>query len=127
MPEKATFYISIGNNDDKLPQVDWGKFCSDLGDLPQMLLTRPLGNPLGELTPQRIVDVRVHGYWYSAPDSIYQNACMCIEVSYIRRDYKVDILELLSRLADKYHQDSIMLAEAQTEFVHAMADVRCGR
>jgi len=90
-------YVSIGNTDDKLSQKDWALFQIDL----QRLLHDAGG--------------MFHGEWYSNPNSIYQNACICLEL--------VDGLEpglkiRLAQLAKKYRQESIAWAEVPaTEFL----------
>lgn len=92
-----TFYISIGNSDDKLSQQEWAEFVTEVHDA---------------------IDgsgAQVHGRWSSYPDAPWQNACWCIElttakVSWLRR--------CLATLAQKYRQDSIAWAEAPvTEFL----------
>jgi hypothetical protein len=50
-----TIYISIGNSDDKLTQFQWASFQNDVS---------------------RALDAfgaHIHGQWYSAPDSAFQN------------------------------------------------------
>jgi hypothetical protein len=94
-------YISIGNSDDKLPQKDWAAFVQDVHDT--------------------ITDgtLKIHGQWFSAPTSAYQNACWCAEV------HDPDAWSLKTGLADlavAYMQDSIAWAEAPTtEFLGGAA------
>lgn len=89
-------YISIGNSDDKLTQAEWARFLLDVDDA--------------------ISDgaITVHGRWYSAPRSAYQNACWCAEF------HEPDAWHpkmALQALAATYRQDSIAWAEATTEFL----------
>jgi len=91
-----TLYISIGNSDDKLSQVQWHSFCFDLAQL--------------------CMDYEAcrHGTWFSASDSMYQNMCICIELPAER----VTLLRgELQGLAIRYNQDSIAMATAETELV----------
>jgi hypothetical protein len=95
------FYISIGNSDDKLTQAEWSDF-------------------VGQTDAAVREYAHVHGAWHSAPDSRWQNACWCVEVS---TTFKVGPAErglraTLARLAGRYRQDSIALAlVASTEFI----------
>lgn len=90
-------YITIGNSDDKLGQHDWSSFIREL----KATLTDYAG--------------RTHGEWYSAPDSTWQNMCICREVE--RKD--LDRLRAALRaLRATYRQDSVALVTAgRTEMV----------
>lgn len=96
-------YISIGNSDDKLTQVQWNDFCTEM-------------DYVLDQAPRH-----AHGKWFSEPRSIYQNACWCIDMP----DSEVgtqELVERLRRLAKKYRQDSIAWAEvAQTIFIEGEA------
>jgi len=91
-----TFYISIGNSDDKLTQKEWAEFVGDV----DMAIVE--AEPI------------LHGRWFSRSDSPWQNACWCIQLS-----SGVDKLRRrLGDLAHKYRQDSVAWAEAPvTEFL----------
>ena len=100
VPDNPAIYVSIGNSDDKLTQADWSTYLNDL----------------------RIVmehHVVIHGIWHSAPDSEYQNACICgtipadAEESLILASLRGE----LGRLREHFRQDSIALAVARTEFL----------
>ena len=89
-------YISIGNSDDKLTQVEWSSFIIEM-------ITRvvTLGNR--------------HGEWFSTPFAAYQNACWCVEF-----DNPTDLdeaREVTAEIREKYRQDSIAWAIAETEFI----------
>lgn len=90
-------FICIGNSDDKLTQREWACFQLDL-----------------RMVVQEHADVR-HGDWHSFPDSIYQNACWCIEI----REEEIPGLKAgLSKLAGFYRQGSIAYNECtDTEFI----------
>lgn len=86
-------YVSIGNSDDRLSQREWALYQIDL----QQLL-----HDAGGL---------FHGEWYSNPNSIFQNACICMEIA----DAATPPLKIkLVMLAKKYRQDSIAWAIAPT-------------
>ncbi len=79
-------YISIGNSDDKLSQREWAAFQIDVR------------------FHLRDRDADIFGAWHSYPDSIYQNACFCVELP----DDQVPALKnVLSILAEDYHQNAI--------------------
>lgn len=101
-------YISIGNSDDKLTQGQWAVFMSDLHAL--------VHDACGEGT-------RCHGVWYSAPDSPFQNMCVCLELP-DDPALAVGLKRTLASLAFRYRQDSIALATAQTELVRAEGSSR---
>lgn len=92
-----TVYISIGNSDDKLTQVEWASFYRE--------------------TCLAIRDhaVTVHGQWVSEPASAWQNACWCIEID----DDEAGFLRgELSEAVTKFRQDSIAWATTtKTEFI----------
>jgi hypothetical protein len=95
-------YISIGNSDDKLTQVEWSHFCQE--------------------TTLAVIGYagKVHGRWFSLPDSRYQNACWCVEFDYATGgdDNAAALKEELAVLARECKQDSIAWAEVkETEFI----------
>jgi hypothetical protein len=95
--EVITVYASVGNSDDKLSQSCWSSYVR-----------------------QFVINIRrhaeqVHGEWYSAPDTPFQNACVCFEIS---GDDRIEHLKMvLGDLADRNNQDSIAWAIAETEFI----------
>lgn len=95
-PKKAskTVYISIGNSDDKLTQSQWMYFSHWVDKT-----VRGYG--------------LIHGAWYSLPNSQYQNACWCLELT----GSESQLRALLTGERDRYNQDSIAWAEATTEFL----------
>lgn len=101
-----TVYISIGNSDDKLEQVDWAMF---LGEVFELL------DPHDPNVEDSLVTAR-HGVWFSEPMSPWQNACWCVEVEPEQAD---ELKDELGRLAGQYRQESIAWAEAQTTFIAA--------
>jgi hypothetical protein len=99
----TTVYITIGNSDDKLSQVEWYKFAADVD--------RAFNDAV------KFEGARAHGRWYSLPNEPWQNACWCAEwddgLDHIVRLFK----HRLAGLARDYRQDSIAWAEATTEFI----------
>jgi hypothetical protein len=95
-------YVSIGNSDDKLTQAEWSKFILDMS-----AEVCSLG--------------QVHGAWFSAPASPWQNACWCVEFSgpdaQATDNVVAEAKEQAAELARKYHQDSIAWARTETEFI----------
>lgn len=90
-------YITIGNSDDKLQQHDWANFIREL----KAVLSDFTGATYGE--------------WYSAPDAVWQNMCICRE---LHRDDLVRLRACLRALRETYRQDSIALVVAgRTELV----------
>jgi vacuolar-type H+-ATPase subunit B/Vma2 len=96
MPDK-TIYITIGNSDDKLTQREWARFCDEVFVL------------LSDTAQE------VHGQWFSATDSPYQNACFCVVIeTYDEEDLRAELRDL----GIKFRQESIMWTEASvTEFL----------
>lgn len=96
-----TVYVSIGNSDDKLPQKRWSEFLFET-----------------DVTIREEAEA-VHGMWYSRPDSPWQNACWCVEIS----NTGAEELKLkLAHVAYEFQQDSIAWARAATEFIKAAVE-----
>lgn len=92
-----TVYAAIGNSDDRLGQHPWSTYVAEFLDL------------------VRTHAEAVHGEWFSAPDSPYQNACACFEV--LLEDV-ADLRTALTQLRAEYGQDSMAWAVAHpTEFL----------
>jgi len=91
-----TVYISIGNSDNKLSQDEWSDFCAGVAFA---ILNHRSGQ---------------HGEWYSLPNSAWQNACWCIEIS---PENEAALKITLASYARSYRQESIAWAEATTEFI----------
>lgn len=95
-----TVVISIGNSDDKLTQKRWSEFIDDVvWSIARYGLT-------------------IHFNGYSVPTASWQNACWIIQVP---EEHIHQIGFELSRIADKYQQDSIALLIGETEFVSGPA------
>jgi len=91
-----TVYVSIGNSDDKLSQRDWAQF---------------LNRVQSEI---REAASAIHGEWYSAPGSPFQNACFCAEIAPADAGYLKTALKLART---EFGQDSVAWAETSgTEF-----------
>ena len=98
-PETITVYASIGNSDDKLTQVRWSGY------------TRRFVNEINQYASH------VHGIWYAAPDSPFQNACVCFEID---ADDAAFVRAQLAGVCRAFEQDSIAWAVAPTtEFITA--------
>jgi hypothetical protein len=92
-------YISLGNSDDKLTQRRWASFVRVVAH------------------DASLIGKHVHGVWYSAPPSRYQNACIAVE---LEDDVAVleDLRSMLREHARTYGQESIALALVEeTEFI----------
>lgn len=106
-------YISIGNTDDKLTQLEWSKFVADTRQVIDYTIcgTGP-EHPWG----------KVHGAWFSAPSDPWQNACWCVELDDGGPDFRRTPAEILkgrlAGVATEYRQNSIAWAVApNTEFL----------
>ena len=95
-------YIGIGNTDNKLTQQEWVQFIESVESVVE-------GMPL-------------HGAWFSRPDAPWQNACWLMDISQNSPVYIADMKARLSMLAQRYKQDSIAWAEAETEFLPPQPD-----
>ncbi len=93
-----TAYVSIGNTDGKLSHAEWAEFYA---------LTRELLTELG-------LTLQVFGAWHSLPATPYVNACWAVLVPAVHVDA---VKGALARLAEKFCQDSIAFAVAETEFI----------
>jgi hypothetical protein len=101
MAETDTYYISIGNSDDKLTQARWAQFIYEINE-----------------EVSNVPGVRLHGEWHSLPLAPWQNACWCIEVNQERHPGTIDHLkEHMARIARYYGQTSIAWAKAEMEFI----------
>ena len=89
-------YISIGNSDDKLTQLEW---C----------------NYVVEMTARVAAIGHVHGQWVSNSVSAYQNACWCVE--FTTHSQIAEAREITTEIRQKYRQDSVAWAVAETEFI----------
>lgn len=89
-----TVYVSIGNSDDKLTQDEWAAFLIEV----ERAVRRWGG--------------WIHGVWYSAPVSSWQNACFCFEIHNEWAEERQ--VQELRGIARKYRQDSIAWAEVGT-------------
>ena len=92
-------FIGIGNSDNHLSQADWATFIDDID-----ILVKPF---------------RIHGRWFSAPDSAFQNAAWCIEFEHHPSDAIDALRPCLALLAKRYQQDSIALTCGRPEFIGA--------
>lgn len=89
----VTVYVTVGNSDDKLSQVEWFEYVTTVDTL-----LREYGQ-------------RIHGEWYSAAASPWQNACWCVEVPAAN----IAVLKQhLKAQAQVFRQDSIAWAVAPT-------------
>ena len=108
MTEPKIVYISIGNSDDKLTQREWIEFIKDIDGYIEYVCDG------GTAT--------LHGRWFSAPESAFQNACWCVaflvdEHMGSRADW---LRSHLPEVVKAYRQDSIAWAEVKTtEFLGA--------
>lgn len=93
----TTAYISIGNSDDKLTQIEWSRFCRELVETVQDTA------------------IRVYGIWHSEPSSEYQN--MCIAAEFREKDV-ASVKASLHAIRQHFRQNSAAWAEVpETEFI----------
>lgn len=91
-------YISIGNSDDKLTQLEWSRFVIEM--------------------LSRVVSVAEHrhGQWFSLPHTPWQNACWCLE--FATAEQVAEAREAATEIRKKYRQDSVAWAQVpRTEFL----------
>jgi len=85
-------HIAIDNSDDKLTQREWSNYCIDLIEV------------FNTEETIHFSEVQIHGVWYSAAMSPFQNMCICVDVP---DEVVLDIKEILSGICKEYRQDSI--------------------
>lgn len=90
-------YISIGNSDDKLTQVEWSKFLLDIADEVASLASR------------------IHGSWLSHAAMPWQNACWCLEFD--NEAAMEAAKDAAAKVRKRWRQDSVAWAVAETEFI----------
>jgi hypothetical protein len=94
-------YISIGNSDDKLTQMQWAKFYRKVN-----------------LHIHSVMNIGFHGQWVSESSSAWQNACWCVELTYVRESEVEQLKHGLKNLATEFKQESVAWAEVTlTEFL----------
>jgi len=92
-------YISIGNSDDKLTQLEWAQFQDEVDQLVMANVAR------------------THGRWVSLATDPWQNACWCVELMPTAA-WTAVLRAGLAELAQRWRQDSIAWAEVrETEFL----------
>lgn len=104
---QRTYYVSIGNSDDKLSQRQWCEFVQAVEEVLEKCF-------------------QFHGIWFSRPDAAWQNACWCCQSpgeGWNTRSY-YDARRKLRELAAEFNQDSITWAEAYTDFLTPQHDYR---
>jgi hypothetical protein len=84
-------YVSVGNSDDKMTQADWAVFQSRI------------------LSEVKALASEIHGVWYSAPMTPYQNMCICAEVA---SDRAAELKGFLTEAREYFGQDAVAWAEA---------------
>jgi hypothetical protein len=95
--------ISIGNSDDKLTQREWVNYINDIRDA---LKER---EELGLLI--------IHGEWFSAPDSPWQNANWCVEAAVHANQHLNGLRAALTMIRKLYRQDSIAWTQGPVELI----------
>lgn len=91
--------IQIGDSDDKLTQAEWAEFIGTVR----------------RLVVQAGPAVIIHGEWFSAPDSRWQNANWCIQVDNpnIRNALRLGLIQI----REKFRQDSIAWTQGEVTFI----------
>lgn len=92
--------VSIGNSDDRLSQAHWAAFIHAVRTLLDVYTEAGA--------------IRVHGEWFSKPDSPWQNANWCFEP--LHKVAPVFVEDLIA-IRKKFGQDSIAWTEGQVQFL----------
>lgn len=95
--------ISIGNSDDKLTQREWASYIGDMRDA------------LKEFEEAGLLVI--HGEWFSAPDSPWQNANWCVEASAMVYQHLSGLRTRLTQIRKRHRQDSIAWTQGPVEFI----------
>jgi hypothetical protein len=98
----STVYVTIGNSDDKLTQVEWARFYAHVDALVDLYSNH------------------VFGRWVSLPTSRYQNACWGFAVADGRpggQPPREVLRQALSEVARDYRQENIAWCEGTPEFL----------
>lgn len=90
----STVTIQIGNNDDKLKQLEWSNFIFEVYSIIAHASNK------------------VHFFGTSLGNSEWQNACWVIEYDGVR-----PLFERLRVIREKYKQDSVVVTIGKTEFI----------
>lgn len=98
-------YVAIGNSDNKLTQLEWSHFCEHVDSYIR----------------KNTKWVKVHGEWYSATNSQYQNACWSMAI--YDKDTAEWLKQKLRETAHRYKQESILWAVADNNFLTAKEPV----
>jgi hypothetical protein len=89
-------YISIGNSDDKLTQREWSRYVIAIA--------------------AEVVSIgKLHGTWFSAPATPWQNACWCVE--FLNDKDAAEAKEIAGQIRREHSQESVAWAIAETEFI----------
>jgi len=88
-------YVSIGNSDDKLTQLEWSEYWH--------AVDRELK-----------FWGRLHGVWLAVNNTPYQNAVWACEIKEV---YRAQMREGLRKIMTRYNQDAIAWFEGKTDFV----------
>lgn len=89
-------YVTIGNSDNKLSQLDWAEFCGKVDEL------------------VRAFAADMYGEFYALSNAPWQNACWSFSIhESVTTAAKIN----LGHLAREFKQDSIVWAEANVEFL----------
>jgi hypothetical protein len=82
----CTVYATIGNSDDKLSQAQWFRFTGEF------------------LETIKIHAAEIHGVWWSAPDTPWQNCCIGFAIA---EDNIEAARTALTKLREFYGQEAI--------------------
>lgn len=87
--------VMAGNSDNKLTQREWSNFCGELSNF---------------LSAWQVARHFAGGSEVYAP---WQNICFVIEISELEQH----LLDGLTRLREKYHQDSVCVLLGKAQFI----------
>lgn len=93
--EEWTISILIGS-DDKLSQAEWSKYCKDIDEA------------------IRTYAKEIHFHGYSHGGQPWQNACWVITV---KSEDCSTLCQAIKPIRKEYHQNSIAITIAETEFI----------
>lgn len=96
MPETICVFVTIGNTDNKLSQLDWAEFCGKTDEV------------------VREHALQMWGEFYALSNAPWQNACWSFDIDI--QDVEAAQADLRALAAD-FEQDSILWSKAENTFL----------
>lgn len=104
--DTTTIFVSIGNSDDKLTQVQWSQFYETVDEEIRAAVEDSVGT--------------IFGAWTSDTTDPWQNACWAFTFGHRTPDEARDWLRgRLGLYAQNWRQDTIAWTEGTPEFIEA--------